>query len=228
MVENTRNRVGVVVAKYAVLSLALISANAFAGSVTLTLVDQATGDPLEGVVVIVEDDTPPTTTTGEMVQQNRAFDPHVLVVGQGSDVLFPNRDNTQHHVYSFSAPKPFNIELYAGQPRAPIRFDKAGIVELGCNIHDQMQAYIVIADSGQVARSGAGGIVQFDVPERALASDQSLKLKVWHPRLPDNSAAKTVMISGPIPIQQTLTLDVVPERTTSNGLDGLQKRFRDL
>ncbi|MGO1462421.1 MAG: Cupredoxin, partial [Oleiphilaceae bacterium] len=69
----------------------------------------------------------------KVVQKDRMFHPHVLILPTGSSVNFPNRDNTQHHVYSFSPAKPFNLELYAGQPEAPVLFDQPGIVELGCN-----------------------------------------------------------------------------------------------
>ena len=85
-------------------------------------------------------------TDARMVQQNRQFVPHVMVVPPGTDVAFPNRDNTQHHVYSFSPARTFEIELYAGVPEAPVRFGNTGVVELGCNIHDRMQGFILVTD----------------------------------------------------------------------------------
>lgn len=199
---------------------------ALAASATLTFIDSS-GTPLPGVVIMIENGSEPVPEPAEMVQKHRAFQPHTLIVNQGSPVHFPNRDNTQHHVFSFSAPKPLNIELYAGQPEAPITFDTAGIVELGCNIHDQMQGFIVVADTRQVARTGAGGISRFDV--QALDSDGALHFKVWHPGLKDNSVALSKTLQGPLPIQQTLTLDVMPEPVAEqNGLEGLQRRFREL
>lgn len=199
---------------------------ALAASVTLTFID-ASGTPLQGVVIMIEDGSEPIPEPAEMVQQHRAFHPHTLIVAKDSPVDFPNRDNTQHHVFSFSAPKPFNIELYADQPEAPITFEKAGIIELGCNIHDQMQGFIVVADTRQVASTGAGGISQFHVQN--LGPDGALHLKIWHPGLKDNSVALSKTFQGPLPIQQTLTLDVMPEPVPEqNGLEGLQRRFRDL
>ena len=199
---------------------------ALAASATLTFIDNS-GKPVQDVIILVDDDSTPVAKPAEMVQKYRSFLPEVLVVTTGSSVYFPNRDNTQHHVFSFSAPKAFNIELYADQPEAPITFDNSGIVELGCNIHDQMKGFIVVADTQRVARSGAGGISQFDV--QTLGPDGELRLKVWHPRLEDNSVTLSMTLQGPLPIQQTLTLDVLPEPVpVQNGLEGLQRRFRDL
>ena len=51
-------------------------------------------------------------------------------------MTFPNLDPIMHHVYSFSATKPFEIKLYSGDPPTGILFDKPGVATLGCNIHD--------------------------------------------------------------------------------------------
>ncbi|HEY4999683.1 MAG TPA: hypothetical protein VII36_11090 [Usitatibacter sp.] len=59
-------------------------------------------------------------------QRNQRFVPMVTVVQVGTKVRFPNRDPVRHHVYSFSAPKPFEIKLYAGTSAQPILFDKPG------------------------------------------------------------------------------------------------------
>ncbi|WP_166268672.1 methylamine utilization protein [Marinobacter caseinilyticus] len=198
----------------------------FAGSVSLEFYDQSTGKPLPGVVVTADNGMTPSPATAEMAQQQRAFAPHVLIIPQDTTVSFPNRDNTQHHVYSFSKPKPLNIELYAGQPEAPIRFDKTGIVELGCNIHDNMQGFIVVTDKSQASRSGDDGISQFELPDDSL--EGGLNVEIWHPRLRNNTTSQFITLTGPFPITQTLTLDVMPEKAPRSGLEGLQKRFRDL
>jgi hypothetical protein len=58
-----------------------------------------------------------------------------------------------------------------------VHFDKAGVVALGCNIHDQMSAFIVVTDSAWTARTNARGIASFDVPNAPA------RLTVWHPYL---------------------------------------------
>lgn len=204
----------------------IVTLPALAASATLTFIDTS-GKPIQDVIILVDDGSTPVPKPAEMVQKHRSFLPDILVVATGSPVYFPNRDNTQHHVFSFSAPKPFNIELYADQPEAPITFDISGIVELGCNIHDQMKGFIVVADTSRIARSGAAGIIQLDV--EPLGSDGELHLKFWHPGLRDNSVVSSMTLQGPLPTQQTVTLDVMPEPVPEqNGLEGLQRRFRDL
>ncbi|MCU7993886.1 methylamine utilization protein [Shewanella glacialipiscicola] len=112
----------------------------------------------------------------QMSQKDRTFVPFVLAVPKGAKVDFPNLDRTRHHVYSFSETKPFELKLYVGQAEAPIQFDKSGLVALGCNIHDYMQAFIYVADSPLVGVTNDKGELQFN----DLAVGQ-YKVKLWHP-----------------------------------------------
>ncbi|WP_404366343.1 methylamine utilization protein [Marinobacter sp.] len=205
----------------------LICGTARAGVVELTFTEAANARPLANVIVQVGGTAGVVPDRAVMSQKNRAFDPHILTVVRGSEVSFPNNDNTQHHVYSFSSTKPFNIELYAGHPETPVVFDRTGIVELGCNIHDHMQAFILVADTPHVARSGADGRVRLDVPDRML-SGSGLEIRLWHPRLQDNTISEVRHLPGSWPVQQSLTLELAPEQADSMGLGGLQKRFQEL
>jgi plastocyanin len=111
-------------------------------------------------------------------QKDLKFHPFVLVVPVGATVSFPNLDPTKHHVYSFSAAKRFELKLFARDQSRSVRFDKPGVVALGCNIHDKMSAFIVVADSAWTAPTDAQGRVHFaDVPAAAGT------LSVWHPYL---------------------------------------------
>jgi len=110
-----------------------------------------------------------------VAQRDKTFIPLVTVVQTGTPVQFPNQDPIRHHVYSFSAAKPFEIKLYAGTPVAPIVFDKPGEVVLGCNIHDHMLAYIYVVDTPYFAKSGKDGMVRL---EGLPAGDYDLLL--WH------------------------------------------------
>ena len=71
---------------------------------------------------------------------------------------FPNLDPTKHHVYSFSPAKRFELKLFAKDQSRTVHFDKPGVVALGCNIHDQMSAFIVVTDSAWTARTNAQGM----------------------------------------------------------------------
>lgn len=113
-----------------------------------------------------------------MVQKNMQFDPFVLVVPVGAEVAFPNRDNSRHHVYSFSPPKTFQLKLYGHDETRVVKFDKPGVVALGCNIHDNMTAFIRVVDTPWAGKTGPRGeVVIEDAPAGAVT------LAVWHPYL---------------------------------------------
>ena len=163
-----------------------------AASLTVRVVD-ARGHPVADAVVTLRADgsAHPARAAGPyvMAQQNMQFHPFVLVVPVGATVSFPNRDSTKHDVYSFSPAKPFELKLFAKDQTRSVHFDKAGIVALGCNIHDQMTAFIVVTDSAFTAKTDGHGVVTF-----ADAPDQPARLTVWHPylRAPGNSVGKAI------------------------------------
>lgn len=118
---------------------------------------------------------PPIAT---IEQVGMAFVPRVLPVLRGTRVRFPNLDTVQHHVYSFSTAKQFQISLYAGEPAESILFDKPGVVVLGCNIHDGMLGYVYVLDTPHFAKTNKSGRAYLDgVIERTH------ELRIWHPRL---------------------------------------------
>ena len=112
-----------------------------------------------------------------MIQKDEEFDPYVLPVVVGTRVVFPNRDTVQHHVYSVSPAKRFEIPLYIGESTATIVFDHEGVVTLGCNIHDWMVAYVVVLSTPYFAKTGADGTAILS----GLPAGR-YHLEVWHPR----------------------------------------------
>lgn len=110
-----------------------------------------------------------------MDQKNRQFVPRLLVIQTGTAVNFPNSDNVRHQVYSFSPSRKFQLPLYEGTPAQPIVFDKAGVVALGCNIHDRMSARIVVVDTPHFAISAKG---HAELPELPAGG---YDVRVWYP-----------------------------------------------
>jgi plastocyanin len=160
----------------------LACAAAQAAPVAVRVTDAA-GAPLAGAVVFLESSAAREQVRPlvgvEIAQAERQFQPQVTVVTLGSAVTFPNRDTVRHHVYSFSPTKRFEIKLYVGTPAAPVVFDQPGIAVLGCNIHDQMTAWVVIVDTPWYGRSGADGRWT-----HAQVPPGSYRLRTWHPNLP--------------------------------------------
>jgi plastocyanin len=120
------------------------------------------GAPLAGVAVYLAAVDPDAVLAGPvapatMDQMDLKFVPRLLVVQRGAEVDFPNNDLVGHHVYSFSAPKAFELPLYKGQKHSPVRFEQPGVVILGCNIHDRMVGYILVVDTPYFAISDATG-----------------------------------------------------------------------
>ena len=111
-----------------------------------------------------------------MAQRGMQFDPFVLIVPVGAVVAFPNMDSFKHHVFSFSPAKTFELKLYGRDETRAVKFDKPGVVGLGCNIHDDMSAFIRVVDTPFAARSGARGETLIrDLPAGPVT------VTVWYP-----------------------------------------------
>jgi plastocyanin len=79
-----------------------------------------------------------------MDQRNETFVPHVLAIMTGTTVDFPNSDKFYHNVFSLSKTRQFDLGRYAAGNSRPVRFDRAGIVRVFCDIHSHMNAYIIV------------------------------------------------------------------------------------
>jgi plastocyanin len=163
----------------------LSAAATHAATVSVTVLDSA-GNPLSDAAVYAEPSiVAPAAKNArkvEIEQKDRAFFPLVTVVQAGTEIGFPNHDTVRHQVYSFSAPKVFELKLYAGVPSNPVLFDKPGTVVLGCNIHDQMLAYIHIVPTPYFGKTDSAGKVKLE----GLPSG-SYHLKAWHFNLPSGA-----------------------------------------
>lgn len=197
-----------------------------AAELTIELTDSATGQPVGDAIVVLENGPEQEPSRSEIVQKNREFRPHTLVIPKGSSVDFPNRDNTQHHVYSFSPAKVFDIELYAGKPEEPVIFDQTGVVEIGCNIHDHMQAFILVIDSAPAGRTDKQG--RLSIAPAQFANDSEAGLMIWHPRMTNNTRMARFSVQVPYPDSVDLSVELSPEPASDDPLDNLQKRFREL
>jgi plastocyanin len=112
-----------------------------------------------------------------MDQKDRVFVPHILPIQTGTWVEFPNSDNIRHQVYSLSPAKRFQLPLYTGKPAYPLQFGNPGVVAIGCNIHEQMNAYIVVVDTPYFAKSEGGRVSLQNVEPGQYT------LHVWYPEM---------------------------------------------
>lgn len=114
----------------------------------------------------------------QLAQSQEAFVPRVVVVPRGRMVDFPNRDPIYHNVFSLSPAKRFDLGKYRqGQSRA-VRFDRTGVVKVYCDLHAEMEAFVLVVPNHAFVQAGAEGAFELpDLPPGAY------ELRVWHPDL---------------------------------------------
>jgi plastocyanin len=109
-----------------------------------------------------------------LVQKDKMFTPHLLVVPTGSQVEFPNKDPFFHNVFSLFNGKRFDLGLYESGTSRSVRFDREGISYIFCNIHPEMGAIVLALNTPYYGISGENGSVTINnVPSG------SYRLNVW-------------------------------------------------
>jgi plastocyanin len=205
----------------ALIALTLASP-AVAGTLTVTVVD-GSGRPMrDAVVSLIPNEQSRMQQAASLLpggkvidQRNESFMPLVTVLPVGGSIVFSNSDHTMHHVYSFAQVRQFEFVLNSGEKSAAVRFDRAGIAAIGCNIHDQMISYVYVTDSPWTAISGADGVIRFDLPAGAY------RTSLWHPEMaPGRQVPSTSIVIGTGPAAATLTMPRLPVRARTSSRRG--------
>lgn len=149
-----------------------------------------------------------------MDQKNLSFVPEVLPIPVGATVQFPNHDQVNHNVFSLSATKSFNLGSYGpGESRAVV-FDKPGIVELRCDVHAEMLAYILVMKNPYFALTDADG--HFSIPDKTYLGAHGITdvpdlpagtytVKTRHAKLKTAKQSVEVKDSGDVTLQFELS-----------------------
>jgi plastocyanin len=190
----------------ACLAALALCAMAVASAAPLAVrIEKKDGKPLNGAVLTLESQTqrlPPVAPAAVIVDQvDLSFVPDVVVIPVGSTVSFPNSDAVSHQVYSFSSTRRFQLPLYRGKPYPPVTFDRPGVVTLGCNIHDNMLAYVVVTDAPFFGRSDATG--RWTLPD---VPNGKYKLRLWHPLLNEPVVEREIEVGGATPADALVKL----------------------
>jgi plastocyanin len=136
----------------------------------------ATNPPLAVVYLEGAFEKPATPATVQLPQKGLAFIPALLPVRVGTRVEFPNLDDTYHNIFSYSAPKRFDLGRYRPDER-PIPsqiFDVSGLVTLRCEIHEHMRGLILVLDTPHFVVTDEDGKFQL----KGLPKGHYV-LKVW-------------------------------------------------
>jgi plastocyanin len=201
----------------AALFLATAIVSAHAAETFRVMTGDSGGKPVaDAVAYLVNLDSPvpvhPTANLVAITQKDQEFSPYVTPVVVGTKVVFPNLDNVQHHVYSVSAAKRFEIPLYIGDSKEAIVFDHEGIVTLGCNIHDWMVAYVVVLNTPYFAKTGKDGAAEVTgVPAGRY------RLSVWHPRA--GTVNRELVVAGSGDAVQVISVVLKPDHRIRRAPD---------
>jgi plastocyanin len=128
-----------------------------------------------------------------MDQKGLLFQPHIIVVEQGTTVDFLNSDNVQHNVFwpSIGGDKKagHNLGTWPKGEKRSWKFDHPGAAPLLCNVHPEMAGYIVVSPTPYFAETDASGAYTIkDVP------DGSYTVVAWHEGAKNQS--KPVAVKG--------------------------------
>jgi plastocyanin len=133
-----------------------------------------------------------------MLQKNKKFVPHVLVVRRGTQVDFPNQDPIFHNAFSTFSGQVFDIGLYKPGSSRTVTFSRSGVVRIFCNIHSAMSAVIVVVDTPWFATTSPDG--SFRIPDVPAGE---YRLRIFHERASPTEIANqerviTVPLSTPL------------------------------
>jgi plastocyanin len=181
----------------------LIFSSAFASLLSAATVTGRVGltgtrvKDFSGVVISLDPGAPAPPHPGShavMTQKNKTFLPHILAIEAGTTVDFPNLDPIFHNAFSNFDGKVFDVSLYPPGTSRSVRFDRAGIVRVFCNIHSAMSAVIVVLNYPWFVISTRDGSFQIQgVPEGDYT------LRVYHERA---TPATLASLAHPVSVKQ--------------------------
>jgi len=199
--------------------LLYLPGQAMAGNITGIVKTKGLRSPADIDILVYVVKAPPvqedlSKTKFIMDQQNLTFNPHILPVPVGATVHFPNNDKVDHNIFSLSRTKKFNLGSYKPGESKTVMFDKPGIVELRCDVHAEMAAYIMVLKNPYFAVTDDQG--RFEIPDSKQLEQSGIKgikdlpegnyiLKIWHEKLKTQKQKITIPKNGDVTVEITAT-----------------------
>jgi len=177
---------------FTLLLVLVVASAALAGTIEGKV---STGKSVVYVDTIAGKTFPAPAAKPVMDQKGLVFNPHVMVVQQGTTVEFLNSDTVQHNVFwpSISGNKKLthNLGTWPKGEKKSFKFDDPGVVPLLCNVHPEMSGYIVVSPTPYFAETDAGGSYKIDnVP------DGKYNVVAWHEGMKPQTKSVDVAGSG--------------------------------
>jgi plastocyanin len=137
---------------------------------------------LESIAPEVDATLPHGGPRPQLAQSHQAFAPRVLPVAVGTTVDFPNRDPIYHNVFSVSPIKRFDLGKYRQGHSKSVTFNRTGLVNVFCDIHADMEAFVLVLPNHAFTQPDADGAYALPaVPPGHYV------LHVWHPDFGDHA-----------------------------------------
>jgi plastocyanin len=177
-----------------------VSMNAYPGSAGSMPGMHAVTRGLPTDAVVYVDHVPAAAESGlariqaplpRLAQKDQAFVPRVLGIAAGTVVDFPNLDPIYHNVFSLSPVRRFDLGKYPRGNSRQVQFSKPGLVNVYCEIHSDMEGFVLVLPHHGFARPSANG--EYTLPP--LPAGHYL-LRVWHPDLGEQSVSVDVPATG--------------------------------
>lgn len=180
------------------LGISLNISNAFAGTIN-GKVSASGAKTLKNILIYVEkvegkEFSPPKESV-KVDQAKLVFTPRVSPVIKGTTVEFYNSDNVKHNVFGVGADD-FDLGTWTQGIVKSHTFNKLGEVAILCNVHPEMEAYVIVLQNPYFTLAKEDGSYQIkDIPAG------NYKLKTWR----ENS--KSVTKGAEVPAEGNVTVD---------------------
>jgi len=151
-------------------------------------------------------------------QKDKGFNPYLSVVQSNSTVTFSNLDDITHHIYSVTGIERFSYSLQAGKITPPLSIEQAGLIAMGCNIHDWMSGYLLVVNTPYYALTNQHGKIELNIQQQG-----KFQVTAWHPQFNEK-----LNIQVSLPIQTDLVLNLtekmakIPSQKSSDDFDFLE------
>ena len=165
----------------------------------------ARGLPQDAVVYIeslpasVDASLPELSVHPRLEQREQSFQPRVIAVPVGAYVDFPNMDPIYHSVFSVSPAKRFDLGRYGKGKSKAVRFTKPGLINVYCDLHSNMEAFVLVTPNRAVVQADAAG--RYALPDLPAGS---YTLLVWHPDLAPLKREVSVPRDGDVTLDLSL------------------------
>jgi plastocyanin len=122
--------------------------------------------------------------------------PHVQAAAVGTPIDILNSDHILHNIHGYlGQATAFNLAMPLKNQKIAKKLDKPGLVNVKCDIHSWMHAYIVVTDVPFAVSGEDGGFVIPNVPPGTYT------VTAWHEKLGEKTAQVTVPAAGPATVE---------------------------